>query len=87
MERDWSDYLKNLDEHERQREVLYQSIDGGWFRNGVADILTQLYGHSLYHRGQIESFVRADGGVPAATDFIFWSREPRQLAQIRNPRR
>jgi uncharacterized damage-inducible protein DinB len=76
MERDWSDYLEGLDERELERVVAYQSVDGGWFRNGVADILTQLYGHSLYHRGQIASLVRAAGGEPAATDFIFWSREP-----------
>jgi len=76
MERDWSLYLKGLDERELDRVVTYQSVEGGWFRNVVADILTQLYGHSLYHRGQIASLVRAAGGEPAATDFIFWCREP-----------
>jgi uncharacterized damage-inducible protein DinB len=76
MEQDWSDYLAGLDEREHARIVTYQSIDAGWFRNSVADILTQLHGHSLYHRGQIASLVRAAGGEPAVTDFIFWSREP-----------
>jgi uncharacterized damage-inducible protein DinB len=75
MERDWSRYLEDLDEHELARMVTYQSIEGDWFRNVVADVLTQLYGHSLYHRGQIASLIRAAGGEPAATDFIFWSRE------------
>jgi uncharacterized damage-inducible protein DinB len=76
MEREWSDYLTGLDAHELERIVAYQSIDGSSFRNAVVDILTQLYGHSLYHRGQIASLVRAAGGEPAKTDFIFWSREP-----------
>jgi len=75
MEQDWSLYLEGLDERELERVVAYQSFEGGWFRNVVADILTQLYGHSLYHRGQIASLVRAAGGEPAVTDFIFWTRE------------
>ncbi|MFL6198680.1 MAG: DinB family protein [Thermoanaerobaculia bacterium] len=38
-------------------------------------ILTQLFGHSWYHRGQIAQLVRALGAEPAVTDFVFWSRE------------
>ncbi len=49
----------------------------------VADVLTQLHGHSLYHRGQIASLVRAAGGEPAKTDFIFWSRESVPPPQVR----
>jgi uncharacterized damage-inducible protein DinB len=76
MEQDWLGYLQGLDDRELVRVVNYQSVDGDWFQSGVADILAQLHGHSLYHRGQIASLVRALGGEPAATDFIFWSREP-----------
>jgi uncharacterized damage-inducible protein DinB len=76
MESGWSDYLERLAECELGRAFEYRSIDGGWFRNTVVDILTQLYGHSLYHRGQIASLVRAAGGHPVETDFVFWSREP-----------
>ncbi len=60
-----------------QRVITYQSIgDGGWFQSIVVDVLTQLYGHSLYHRGQIAARVRSSGGQPAETDFIFWTRVP-----------
>jgi uncharacterized damage-inducible protein DinB len=76
MEKGWSGYLERLDEKELSRVFDYRSIDGGWFRNAVVDILTQLYGHSLYHRGQIASLIRATGGQPVETDFVFWSREP-----------
>ena len=38
-------------------------------------ILTQLYGHSLYHRGQIAMLVKQAGGQPAMTDFVYWCRE------------
>jgi uncharacterized damage-inducible protein DinB len=74
-ERLWSVYLQRLNDDELQRTFEYKSYDGNWFRNVVADVLTQLYGHSLYHRGQIASLVRAAGGEPAITDFIFWCRE------------
>src|SRR5262249_5110991 len=64
MERDWSGYLEGLSEPELQRAFVYQSTDGGWFRSVVADVLTQLFGHSWYHRGQIATLVRAAGGQP-----------------------
>ena len=53
----------------------YQSLDGPWFRNSVEDILTQLFGHSWYHRGQIAALIRALGEEPAVTDFVFWARD------------
>jgi uncharacterized damage-inducible protein DinB len=77
METAWTDYLARLTDAEAQRVFEYQSFDGGRFRNTVADVLTQLYGHSHYHRGQIASLIKASGGEPAMTDFIFWAR--RQL--------
>src|SRR5579884_136880 len=68
----WTTYFKKLDDAELARAFEYQSLDGGRFRNTVQDILTQLFGHSWYHRGQIASLIREAGGEPAATDFVFW---------------
>jgi uncharacterized damage-inducible protein DinB len=76
MEIGWSQYLQRLDGNELSRAFEYKSIDSGWFRSTVVDILTQLHGHSLYHRGQIAALIRAAGGQPVETDFVFWSREP-----------
>ena len=75
MEAGWSEYLEKLTETELERVFEYQSYEGSRFRNTVADILTQLFGHSWYHRGQIAAQVRALGAEPAVTDFVFWSRE------------
>jgi uncharacterized damage-inducible protein DinB len=75
MERDWSDYFGRLGEAELERTFDYLTSEGTRFRSVVADVLIHVYGHSLYHRGQIASLVRAAGGEPAKTDFIFWSRE------------
>ena len=72
----WTEYLARCDDAELSREIEYQSLDSGRFRNRVEDVLTQLFGHSWYHRGQIAMLVRAAGGEPAVTDFIFWCREP-----------
>jgi uncharacterized damage-inducible protein DinB len=76
VEADWNAYLARLDEAELARIFTYQSLDSGRFRNTIEDVLTQLFGHSWYHRGQIASLVRAAGGEPAITDLIYWAREP-----------
>jgi uncharacterized damage-inducible protein DinB len=65
-----------LDERELSRVFEYQSWDGPRYRNSIEDILTQLFGHSWYHRGQIALLLRSSGSEPAATDFVFWCRAP-----------
>jgi uncharacterized damage-inducible protein DinB len=75
VERAWTDYLERLTDEDTARVATYATSEGTWYRTAIADILMQTYGHSLYHRGQIATLVRAAGGQPAATDFIFWVRE------------
>jgi uncharacterized damage-inducible protein DinB len=72
----WSAYLRELTETELARVFEYQSLEGAWYRNTVEDILTQLFGHSWYHRGQIALLLRSIGAQPAVTDLVFWTREP-----------
>jgi uncharacterized damage-inducible protein DinB len=76
MEGMWSQYLNQLDDHELSREFEYQSYEGARFRNTIEEILTQLFGHSWYHRGQIALLLRSIGAEPAVTDFVFWARQP-----------
>lgn len=76
MESSWSDYLSRLTEEEIARVFEYESYDGFRFRNTIDEILTQLFGHSWYHRGQIAQLVRSLGAEPAVTDFVYWSRQP-----------
>jgi len=75
MHERWSEYLGSLDDDKLARIFEYRSIEGGRFQNRIEDLLTQLFGHSWYHRGQIASMVRSLGGEPAVTDYVFWSRE------------
>jgi uncharacterized damage-inducible protein DinB len=76
VEKLWTAYLAKLSDDELARTIEYKSLDAGRFRNRIEDILAQLFAHSAYHRGQIASLVRAAGGEPAATDYIYWCREP-----------
>jgi len=80
MDDAWAAYLRTLDDEALARVVTYRSLDGNGFTNTVEEVLTQLFGHSWYHRGQIASLVRAAGGDPAVTDFIFWARTPSEGA-------
>jgi uncharacterized damage-inducible protein DinB len=75
MEESWSLYLDSLADADLDRVFEYQSYEGPRFRNTIGDILTQLFGHSWYHRGQIAALVRSMGGEPAVTDFVYWTRE------------
>lgn len=77
----WSAYLKDLTDEQVAHVFEYQSYEGKRFRNTIEDVLTQLYGHSLYHRGQIAMILRSIGAEPAPTDFIYWTREPVDDAQ------
>ncbi len=76
IERGWTDRFARLTDADLQSAFTYRTTEGDWYRTAIADVLIHLHGHSLYHRGQIASLVRAAGGQPAQTDFIFWVREP-----------
>ena len=76
METLWSEHLRQIDDTELARVFEYQSYEGGRFRNTVEEILTQLFGHSWYHRGQIAMLLRSIGAEPAVTDYVFWARAP-----------
>ncbi len=75
MQSAWRSYLESLTDTDVARRFEYASYDGPRFSNTVEDVLTQLYGHSLYHRGQIAMLLREIGAEPAPTDFIYWTRE------------
>ncbi len=72
----WEDYLSKLDEKKLNRVFEYKSTEDLWYTNRVEEILTQLFGHSWYHRGQIAQLVRMIGETPAETDYVYWKRKP-----------
>lgn len=80
MHEAWSVYLGQLTDTELTRGFEYQSSEGARYRNTVEDVLTQVFGHSWYHRGQVAALIRSIGAVPAVTDFVFWAREPAEAS-------
>ena len=52
------------------RSVHYKNSKGEEYDSLVRDILTHVFMHSAYHRGQIAADMRQDGVTPAYTDFI-----------------
>ena len=75
IRRHWSAYFAARTDDAITQPFEYTSLDAGRFRNQVEDILAQLNGHAWYHRGQIAMLIRAAGGTPAITDFIYYCRE------------
>ncbi len=70
----WVQYLRGLDELELAREFEWQLPDGKRYRWNVEGVLTQVFGHAWYHRGQIAQLVAGLGGKAVDTDYIFWSK-------------
>jgi uncharacterized damage-inducible protein DinB len=74
----WVNYLSKLEDCDLAREFEYTTDDGRRFRWNVEGVLTQVFGHAWYHRGQIAQLVALLGGKAVDTDYIFWSK-PIQL--------
>ena len=70
----WVAYLSRLDDSELARELEWETNDGHRYRWDVEGILTQVFGHAWYHRGQIAQLVAELGGKAVDTDYIFWCK-------------
>jgi uncharacterized damage-inducible protein DinB len=71
----WITFLKELPEIQLQKDIIYQSSDGGNFSSTIEDIALQLNYHSIHHRAQIMTVIRAQGIAPPVVDFIFLNRK------------
>jgi uncharacterized damage-inducible protein DinB len=70
----WVAYLSRLDDGELARPLEWAAADGRRYRWDVEGVLTQVFGHAWYHRGQIAQLVAALGGKAVDTDYIFWCK-------------
>jgi uncharacterized damage-inducible protein DinB len=68
----WVAYLSRLDEEELTRTLEWKTADDRRYRWDVEGVLTQVFGHAWYHRGQIAQLVAGLGGKAVDTDYIFW---------------
>lgn len=71
----WREYLGDDSPMVLERRVCYTNSKGEPWTNSVGDILTHVFMHSAYHRGQIAIDMRQAGHVPAYTDFIHGVRQ------------
>ena len=67
-------FLANLTETDLDKLISYKNSSGKGFKNSVRDILTHVALHGHYHRGQINSRLRANGIEPVNVDFITFVR-------------
>ena len=72
----WVTYLERLDDAELARTLEWEALDGRRYRWDVEGILTQVFGHAWYHRGQIAQLVAQLGGQAVDTDYILWCKLP-----------
>ena len=70
----WVAYLARVDDAELARQFEWVAPDGRRLRWDVEGVLTQVFGHAFYHRGQIAQLVAALGGKAVDTDYLFWSK-------------
>jgi uncharacterized damage-inducible protein DinB len=68
-------FLDGLSADDLARPVRYRNSGGTEFHTSIADLLTHVFMHGSYHRGQIAAAIRFAGGEPAATDYIVFTRE------------
>lgn len=72
-------YLASLRPEDLEMVVAYQNSRGETFQNSIEEILQHLFLHSAHHRGQIALRMRQGGLDVPVTDFIFFTREMRNL--------
>jgi len=53
----------------------YKTSEGIAHQNTFREILTHILFHSMNHRGQVNTAIRADGFAPPSTDYIIYLRE------------
>jgi uncharacterized damage-inducible protein DinB len=70
----WRAFIDPLHDDHLTRDVRYTSSEGQAYFSTLDEILTHVFNHSTYHRGQIARLVTECGGRRAVTDFIALTR-------------
>lgn len=68
-------WLNQAGDGEFSKVLTYRTSTGTEFHTAVSDILMHAVLHGSYHRGQIASLVKSEGGQPEITDFIQFERQ------------
>jgi uncharacterized damage-inducible protein DinB len=79
IEEAWTTYLSTITDDTLLSDFTFTSSNGERWTWNILDLLTQVFGHAWYHRGQIATLVKDLGGKPIDTDYIFWCGTPQKL--------
>lgn len=71
----WTEYCAKHLPAGLEDSITYKNSKGEPWSSRVQDVLTHVFLHSAYHRGQIASEMRRAGYTPAYTDFIHAVRQ------------
>jgi uncharacterized damage-inducible protein DinB len=76
QDRQWQEWVANAQEHMFQHEFFYVTFRKERFKQPVYQVLTHVFNHNTYHRGQLVNMLRQLGveKIPP-TDFVVWSRK------------
>lgn len=67
--------LKQFDDEGLGQIAKYKTSEGVAVENTFREVLTHVLFHSMNHRGQVNSVIRAEGFMPPSTDYIIYCRE------------
>lgn len=70
----WRGFLAPLTEQDLDREWTHTSSEGLGYVSLVADVISPVFNHSTYHRGEVARLLVESGGQRAATDQIVLTR-------------
>lgn len=73
-EASYTAFLTRLVDTDLDQTISYKNSKGKEFKNSMREILTHVALHGQYHRGQINSRLRANGHEPVNVDFITFVR-------------
>ncbi|NHN32666.1 DinB family protein [Paenibacillus agricola] len=73
-EENFKTFLTDIEKTDLDNLISYTNSTGKEFECSMRDILTHVALHGQYHRGQINSRLRADGIEPVNVDFITFVR-------------
>lgn len=68
-------YFKHHTDDDLLNVISYRNSKGDAFNTTVYDILTQVFLHGSYHRGQLAALLRKEGIEPVNTDYITFVRQ------------
>jgi uncharacterized damage-inducible protein DinB len=73
--KDYSHLMGGMTEEKLGLTATYKNSKGVEYTTPYREILSHVFMHSAYHRGQVAMAVRAEGETPGYTDYIAFVRE------------